>query len=110
MGDHAQTVLVRQPLARAGIPSTVVVSKPVLARGFDPRRVFAQRSSGVVTVFSYFGPSSRPRTDEGSGFVVSRQGLMLTAAHVIVSTGGLRGAATRHGRCDSGAHGLRAVR
>jgi 2-alkenal reductase len=95
MDDHAQTVLVRQPLARTGSPETVVVSKPVLARGFDPRRVFARRSGGVVTVFSYFGPTaSASNLDEGSGFVVSRHGLMLTAAHVIVSTGGLHGAAT----------------
>jgi len=90
-----QTVLVRQPLDRMSVPSTIIVSKPVLAPGFQPRRIFAERSPGVVTVFSYFGSKSAESTlDEGSGFVVSRAGLVLTAAHVITSTAGTPGLAT----------------
>jgi S1-C subfamily serine protease len=77
------------------VPSTIVVSKPVLARGFQPRRIFAARSPGVVTIFSYFGAKSAGSTlDEGSGFVVSKAGLVLTAAHVITSTAGTPGLAT----------------
>ena len=34
----AQTVLVREPLVRSSVPSTIVVSKPVLAKGFAPLR------------------------------------------------------------------------
>ena len=84
-----QTVLVREPLARSSVPSTVVVSKPVLAKGFAPRRIFSERSPGVVTVFSYFGPSSGGSSlEEGSGFVVDYSGVILTAAHVIVATTG----------------------
>jgi S1-C subfamily serine protease len=90
-----QTVLVRQPLDRMSVPSTIVVSKPVLAPGFQPRRIFAERSPGVVTVFSYFGSKSASSTlDEGSGFVVTKSGLVLTAAHVITSTTGTPGLAT----------------
>jgi S1-C subfamily serine protease len=84
-----QTVLVREPLVRSSVPSTVVVAKPVLAKGFAPRRIFAERAPGVVTVFSYFGASSGASSlEEGSGFVVDGSGVILTAAHVIVSTTG----------------------
>lgn len=86
---NPQTVLVRQPLDRQSIPATIVISKPVLARGFEPRRIFSERASGVVTVFSYFGSKPSGSTlEEGSGFVVSTSGLVLTAAHVITSTAG----------------------
>jgi len=84
-GD-AQTVLVREPLARASLPATFVVSKPVLARGFAPQRIYATRNPGVVTVFSYFGKAASATLEEGSGFVVDRTGDVLTAAHVVVST------------------------
>ena len=58
-----------------------------LARGFKPQRIFAERAAGVVTVFSYFGAKPGGSTlEEGSGFVVDRDGIVLTAAHVIVST------------------------
>ena len=61
----AQTVLVREPLVRSSVPSTVVVSKPVLAGGFAPKRIFAERAPGVVTVFSYFGAKPRRRLARG---------------------------------------------
>ena len=84
-----QTVLVREPLVRSSVPSMVVVSKPVLANGFAPRRIFAQRAPGVVTVFSYFGAKPGGSSlEEGSGFVVDKSGVVLTSAHVIVSTSG----------------------
>jgi S1-C subfamily serine protease len=76
-----QMVLVRAPLARGAAPATIVVSKPVLARGFRPQRIFAERAAGVVTVFASFGSV----VEQGSGFVVSRAGIILTAAHVIAS-------------------------
>ena len=70
-GGGAQTVLVREPLVRSSIPSTVVVSKPVLARGFAPRAIYATRIPGVVTVFSYFGAKAAARRSRRApGFVV----------------------------------------
>jgi S1-C subfamily serine protease len=88
-GGGTQTVLVREPLQRSSLPATVVVSKPVLARGFSPRTIYAERNAGVVTVFSYFGGKAAGTTlEEGSGFVVDRTGDILTAAHVITSTAG----------------------
>jgi len=85
----SQTVLVREPLVRSSLPATVVVSKPVLARGFSPQRIYDTRGPGVVTIFSYFGRNAASSTlQEGSGFVVDRSGVVLTAAHVVVSAGG----------------------
>jgi S1-C subfamily serine protease len=64
----------------------VIVSKPVLARGFVPSKIYAERASGVVTVFSTFGSKPGKTTvEEGSGFVVDRNGVILTAAHVILA-------------------------
>jgi S1-C subfamily serine protease len=94
----AQTVLVREPLVRSAIPSTVVVSKPVLAKGFAPRLIFSRRAPGVVTVFSYFGAKPGASSlQQGSGFVVDRVGVVLTAAHVIASTDGAGALATPAG-------------
>jgi 2-alkenal reductase len=85
--NDPQTVLVREPLARSSVPSTVIVSKPVLSEGFKPQAIYSARAPGVVTIFSYFG--SRPgkaTLQEGSGFVVDKTGVIVTAAHVILST------------------------
>jgi S1-C subfamily serine protease len=82
-----QMVLVRTPLERTGAPSTIVISKPVLSRGFQPQRIFDERAAGVVTVFAYYGsPGDSSVVEQGSGFVVSRSGVILTAAHVVVAT------------------------
>jgi S1-C subfamily serine protease len=82
-------VLVGEPLARTTTPRPIVVSKPVLAGDFQPQRIYAERAPGVVTVFSYYGSTIDSGViEQGSGFVVSRSGVILTAAHVIVSTTG----------------------
>ena len=48
-------MLVREPLVRASLPPTVVDREAGRSRsGFEPQRIFAERSPGVVTVFSYF--------------------------------------------------------
>jgi S1-C subfamily serine protease len=60
----------------------------VLGNGFDPAAIYRSRSAGVVTVYSYF--DARPAGDhaaQGSGFVVSERGEILTSAHVVTSTG-----------------------
>jgi S1-C subfamily serine protease len=50
---------------------------------------FAQRSPGVVTIFAYFGdPASQDtQLSQGSGFVISRRGYILTNSHVITNAG-----------------------
>jgi S1-C subfamily serine protease len=79
MHDGTQTVVLRQPL-ESGTARTIVISKPVLGHGFRPDLIYLARAPGVVTVFARFGGAD---LNEGSGFVVSAAGYVLTAAHVI---------------------------
>jgi 2-alkenal reductase len=65
-----------------GAARSDAVARPVPGNGFDPARVYAARSEGVVTVYSFFG---RDDASQGSGFVVSREGIVLTSAHVITT-------------------------
>lgn len=63
-------------------------AKPLLGNGFDPVAIYRSRSAGVVTVYSYF--DDRPTGEhaaQGSGFVVSRGGEILTSAHVVTTAG-----------------------
>jgi 2-alkenal reductase len=63
-------------------------AKPLLGNGFDPAAIYRSRSAGVVTVYSYF--DDRPTGEhaaQGSGFVVSKRGEILTSAHVVTTAG-----------------------
>ena len=64
--------------------------KPLLGNGFDPAAIYRRRSQGVVTIYSFFPDSPSQDADhaaQGSGFVVSPQGHILTSAHVITTAG-----------------------
>jgi S1-C subfamily serine protease len=62
---------------------------PLPGKGFSPERIFRQRSPGVVTIFAYFGDPSSQATEisQGSGFVISPKGYILTNSHVITNAG-----------------------
>jgi len=75
--------------------SPVIVAKPIAGNGFQPAQIFARRAAGVVTILSYFG--SAGAGGQGSGFVVSPTGNVLTSAHV-VTTAGQGGARTERAR------------
>jgi S1-C subfamily serine protease len=63
-------------------------AKPLAGNTFDPAAIYQSRSGGVVTIYAYF--DDRPPADhaaQGSGFAISREGYMLTSAHVVTTAG-----------------------
>ena len=63
-------------------------AKPLTGNTFDPATVYQSRSGGVVTIYAYF--DNRPPSEhaaQGSGFVISREGYILTSAHVVTTAG-----------------------
>jgi 2-alkenal reductase len=82
--ESTKTVVVETvPL---GAPAPIAPGqRPSLTRTFDPARIYARSSPGVVTIYALFEPGegSDEHAAQGSGFVVSRQGHVLTSAHVV---------------------------
>jgi len=63
-------------------------AKPLTGEGFNPAKIYARRSPGVVTIFAVFGSADNPTEEaQGSGFVISPKGYILTNSHVITNAG-----------------------
>jgi 2-alkenal reductase len=69
---------------KSGGPS----AKPLSGNGFDPSRIYATRAAGVVTIYAISGDDGLSvREAQGSGFLVSPRGYVLTNSHVITNAG-----------------------
>jgi S1-C subfamily serine protease len=79
-----RTVVIGEP-EPTGDAAPVVVAKPLEGNGFQPAKIYRSRSSGVVTIFAYFDAGADG--GQGSGFVVSKTGTILTSAHVVTTAG-----------------------
>ena len=93
-----KTVVVQTPAVAQAVatPRAALApsAKPLSGSSFDPSRIYATRSSGVVTIYAIYGNSLSGQEAQGSGFVVSPQGYILTNSHVITNAGEAAGKAT----------------
>jgi 2-alkenal reductase len=64
-------------------------AKPLAGNDFDPAAIYRARAGGVVTIVALFGAQTQNggNAAQGSGFVVSKQGYILTNSHVITTAG-----------------------
>jgi len=63
-------------------------AKPLAGNAFSPSAIYAKRAGGVVTLVSVFGSDPETASQaQGSGFVVSPTGYILTNSHVITDAG-----------------------
>jgi 2-alkenal reductase len=91
--DHSgETVVVRGSggSGSTGSAESTATSKPLAGNDFDPSEIYRERSPGVVTIIAEFGdgPSGNPESQaQGSGFVASDDGYILTNSHVITTAG-----------------------
>jgi S1-C subfamily serine protease len=82
-----QTPAVAEPVATSKSP-IYRGAKPLVGNGFNPSRIYTMRSTGVVTIYAISDNGTEPGQEaQGSGFVVSPKGYILTNSHVITNAG-----------------------
>jgi S1-C subfamily serine protease len=78
------TVVVEAPAEGAGDAPARAAASPLVGDRFEPARIYAEATPGVVTIYALFDGGGR---SQGSGFVVSDEGHVLTNSHVITNSG-----------------------
>jgi S1-C subfamily serine protease len=91
-GTSKNTVVVSVPRTAQAVASQRSLplnTRPASGGAFVPSRIYKLRAPGVVTIYAITGSdnSASGQEAQGSGFVVSGQGYILTNSHVITNAG-----------------------
>lgn len=88
-GTTSVFVPVSDGAANESVPAADALgtAKPLPGNDFAPSTIYHARSEGVVTIIALFGDPTVGGASQGSGFVVSPKGYILTNSHVITTAG-----------------------